>query len=36
MIRACREQNKGIRVFFKRDYAAPDKQARKAAVVNRR
>jgi hypothetical protein len=35
MIRACREQNKGIRVFFKRDYAAPDKQARKAAVINR-
>jgi len=34
MIRACRVQNKGKRVFFKRDYSAPDKQSRKAAVTN--
>jgi hypothetical protein len=35
MIRACRQRNKGKRVFFKRDYAAHDKTARKASVVNR-
>ena len=35
MIRACRERNKGKRVFFKREYAASDRQARKATVINR-
>jgi len=35
MIRACRDGNKGKRVFFKRDYGAPERQSRKAAVVNR-
>jgi hypothetical protein len=35
MIRACRERNKGKRVFFKRDYAAPGKHSRKAAVANK-
>jgi hypothetical protein len=35
MIRACRDRNKGKRVFFKRDYAVGDKLSRKSAVVNR-
>jgi hypothetical protein len=35
MIRACRERNKGKRIFFKRDYLAPSRESRKAAVINR-
>jgi hypothetical protein len=35
MIRACRERNKGKRVFFKRDYAGGERQSRKATVINR-
>jgi hypothetical protein len=35
MIRACRERNKGKRVFFKRDYAGAEKSTRKASVLNR-
>jgi hemolysin-activating ACP:hemolysin acyltransferase len=35
MIRACRDRNKGKRVFFKRDYALGDKLSRRSAVVNR-
>jgi hypothetical protein len=35
MIRACRERNRGKRVFFKRDYATPTIESRKGAVMNR-
>ena len=35
MIRACRKLNPGKRVFFKREYAVPNAQARKGSVVNR-
>jgi hypothetical protein len=35
MIRACRDRNKGKRIFFKRDYLAPNRKSRKAAVINR-
>jgi hypothetical protein len=35
MIRVCRQRNPGKRVFFKRDYAAPDRESRKATVLNR-
>jgi hypothetical protein len=35
MIRACRDRNKGKRVFFKRDYAVGDRLSRKSAVLNR-
>jgi hypothetical protein len=35
MIRACRNLNRGKRVFFKREYAGPSGQARKRTVVNR-
>lgn len=35
LMRAARELNPGIRVFFKRSYADPDRAPRKAAVQNR-
>jgi hypothetical protein len=35
MIRACRDHNKGKRVFFKRDYAETGKPSRKSTVINR-
>lgn len=35
LMRAARELNPGIRIFFKRSYVDPSREARKSAVLNR-